>query len=388
MTRKIKRYSLIAGIFVVAIGGSAMLGQMKPPPEKKEATIVDILVDVMPLTVGTTSLTVESQGTVRPRTETILSAEIAGSIVSISPTFIPGGLFEKNEVLMRIDPTNYVVAVDQAEALLTQRQIEFEGADKLRSQGYRAESEYASAAAALASARAGVVRARRNLERTNIRLPYAGMVRTKEADLGQYVNAGSRLGVTFATDHAEIRLPLTDRDLAFVDLPDAGDISKAGAGQGPKVTLTAVQRGQLTTWIGRIVRSEGVVDEKTRVTYAVARIDDPYQLSAVDDSVAPLPMGTFVAATIEGKTVENVLRIPRSALRGNGQIVVVDDDNRLQIRSVDILRADAEYAYLLGGAVAGERISLTAIENPINGLHVRTDSESVDRQVAAGDEER
>ena len=388
MTRKIKRSLLIVGIFVVAVGGAVLLGNMKPPPEKKETVTVDILVEVMPLVMETTHLTVESQGTVRPRTETILSAEVSGSIVSISPKLIAGGVFKRDEELMRIDPTNYLVAVDQAEALLEQRQIEFDGAAKLRSQGYRAESEYASAAAALASARAEVVRSKRNLERTYIRLPYTGMVRSKDSDLGQYVNIGTRLAVAFATDQAEIRLPLTDKDLAYVDLPDASAISTTGGSEGPLVTLTAVQKGQDVHWQGHIVRSEGVVDEKTRVTYAVVRIDDPYQLAADDMSIAPLPMGTFVAATIEGKIVENVLRIPRSALRGNGQIVLVDDNDLLQIRSVQILRADADYAYLLGGALEGERVCLTAIENPINGMRVRTGDEGSAQSLAATGDER
>ncbi len=386
MTRKTQRYLLIAGIFAFAFAIAGGLSQMKPPPEKKDVVTVDLLVDVMPLSVETVDLTVASQGTVRPRTETILSAEVSGAIVSISHKFIPGGVFHENEVLMRIDPTNYVVAVDQAEALLQQRQIEYDGAAKLRSQGYRAESEYASAAAALASARAELVRANRNQERTYIRVPYDGMVRSKETDLGQYVSTGSRLGVVFATDQAEIRLPLTDKDLAFIDLPDASEISASGEGAGPRVTLTAVQRGQTTRWEGHIVRSEGVVDEKTRVTYAVVRIDDPYQLSGSEVGVTPLPMGTFVAATIAGKSVQDVLRIPRSALRGNGQIIIINDDNLVEIRSVDILRADADYAYLLGGAVAGERICLTAIENPINGMRVRTGDEAVNQAVAASDE--
>lgn len=388
MTRKTKRYSLIAGIFALAVGGAATLSSMKPPPEKKEVADVDLLVDVMQLATETVSLTVDSQGTVRPRTETILSAEVSGAIVSISPKFIPGGVFAKGEVLMQIDPTNYRVAVEQSEALLTQRQIEFDGAAKLRSQGYRAESEYASAAAALASAKAEVVRSKRNLERTKIALPYAGMVRTKDADIGQFVNTGSRVGVTFATDYAEIRLPLTDQDLAFVDLPSASDVSETGAVEGPKVMLSAERRGQLAHWNGRIVRSEGVVDEKTRVTYAVVRVDDPYQLKAAETGNSPLPMGTFVGATIEGKTVSDVVRVPRSALRGNGQIVVVGEDNLLQVRRVDLLRADAEYAYVRSGIREGELISITAIENPINGMRVRTEADADDQQLASGAEPR
>jgi len=378
MDRRVKRGLLIAGIFAGSIGLSIGLSKLKPPPETKDIPDVAPLVQVLPLVESSASFRIASQGTVRPRTETILSAEVSGPIVSISPKFIAGGVFAKGEELMRIDPTNYTVAVDQAKAMLTQRQIEYDGALKLRTQGYRAESEYASAAAALATAKADLVKAERNLERTHITLPYDGMVRVKEADLGQYVNPGSRLGVTFATDYAEVRLPLTDHDLAFIDLPDAADITASGAAEGPLVDLSAVQKGQLAHWQARIVRTEGVVDEKNRVTYAVARIEDPYKLRSDTTSESSLPMGTFVAANIDGAKVASIIRVPRSALRGNDQLMFVDADNRLRIRKVDVLRADAEYAYLRSGAMVGDRISTTALESPINGMEVRTSDDPVD----------
>ena len=402
MKRKLARWALIASIFVAAVAGAGRLARMKPPPEKKENTDVDLLVQVVPLEAQTVNFTVRSQGNVRPRTETILSAEVSGAIVEMSPKFTAGGVFARNEVLMRIDPTNYRVAVDQAEAVLAQRQIEYDGAVKLRKQGYRAEAELASAAAALETARADLVRARRNLELTAIRLPYEGMVRSKDADLGQYVTAGSRLGVAFATDYAEVRLPLTDQDLAFVELPGAGQIESSGSASGPEVILSAIQRGKTQQWTGRIVRSEGVVDEKTRVTYAVVRIEDPYRRHASDTDSTPLPMGTFVSAEIAGNSAENVIRVPRSVVRGNGQVVVVNDEKRLEIRDVDILRSDSMHAYLSGGVTAGERIAVTSIENPINGMRVRTGDEdegvedddsselatgeAVDESVAQGDE--
>ncbi len=375
MNRKLKRALLIAGIFTFAIVAAISLGTMKPPPQTKDLPNVAPLVAVMELEAFDTDFRIASQGTVRPRTETVLSAEISGAIVSISPKFIAGGVFANGEELMRIDRTNYVAAVERAEATLTQRQIEFDGAEKLRSQGYRAESEYASAVAALAAARADLVSARRNLERTTIRLPYDGMVRSKDADLGQYVNTGTKLGVTFATDFAEVRLPLTDQDLAFVDLPDAADISAAGSVNGPAVTLTAMQKGQLKSWMAQIVRTEGVVDEKSRVTYAVARIVDPYKLGSVSTTESPLPMGTFVGADIAGLKVTNVVRVPRIALRSNSQLLVVENGNTLRLHNVDVLRSDAEFAYLKGGAVAGDRVSLTTIASPIDGMKVRVDGD-------------
>lgn len=361
----------IIGILAAAIVAVIVMSSLRPEPPKKERVTLDPLVDVILLENMTTNFEIQSQGTVRPKTETILSAEVSGTITSISPKFVAGGVFQPGEILMRIDPTNYEVALEQADALVSQRSIEFEGAKKLRSQGYRAESEFASAVAALAAARAEKVRATRNLERTAVRLPYEGMVRAKETDLGEFVNMGTRLGVVFATDFAEVRLPLTDLDLAYVNLPDAMAIAESGMADGPPVVLSATQKGKRVEWPANIVRTEGVVDENSRVTYSVARIEDPYRLHTEGTS---LPMGTFVSATIEGSTAKDVIRIPRSVIRGTDQLIFVDENDELRIRSVEIARADADYAYISGGAIPGERVVTTVLESAINGLQVRVAS--------------
>ena len=374
----LKRFALIGGIILVAVVLSTVMIQMKPEPPKKERIDLDPLVRVLELETMSANFRVTSQGTVRPRTETVLSAEVSGTITSISPKFIAGGVFAANEELLRIDPTNYEVALEQAKALVKQRQIEYDGAAKLRSQGYRAEAELASAAAALATARAELVRAKRNLERTYIRLPYAGIVRAKETDLGQFVNPGTRLGIVFATDFAEVRLPLTDLDLAFVDLPDAMEITASGGvANGPAVALSAIRKGQLREWDAHIVRTEGVVDEKSRVTYAVARVDDPYKLKS--DGV-PLPIGTFVNATIAGSAAENIIRVPRSVVRGSNELVFVDDEKKIRIREVNIVRGDTDYVYIGGGATPGERIVVTALETPVNGMGVRVEGDEPDEE--------
>lgn len=362
------RILLVLGIPVLALVAAGAMMSLRQEPEKKDRVELDPLVEVVELETMTVNFEVGSQGTIRPRTETILSSEVSGTITSISPKFVAGGVFQANEVLMRIDPTNYEVAVEQAEALVTQRQIEFEGAAKLRKQGYRAESEYASAAAALATAKAEQVRARRNLERTYIRLPYEGIVRTKEADIGQFVNPGTRLGITFATAYAEVRLPLTDQDLAFVDLPGAVAVSQSGSAAGPAVVLSAVQKGTAQSWPAMIVRTEGVVDEKSRVTYAVARIEDPYRLHSEGPA---LPMGTFVSAAIDGAAVSNVFRVRNSAVRGSNKLVFVDADNRILVRTVDVVRTDSQYTYF-GGLKEGDRVVVSALEAPFDGMVIRT----------------
>ena len=389
MKAKVQRLLVGATILAVAVGIAFGLAKgLRQEPPKREIDNRALLVDVQELETLSAQLAVRSQGSVLPRTQTLLGAEVSGTIVEISPKFIPGGVFRAGDVLLRIDSTDYAVAVRQAEALVKQRKIEYEGAAKLRQQGYRAEAEYASAAAALASAEAELVRAQTNLERTAIRLPYEGMVLSKDADLGQFVSPGVRLGVTFATDYAEVRLPLTDQDLAFVDLPEAAEIAETGAAEGPPVTLSATRMGKPATWQARIVRSEGVVDEKSRVTYAVARVDDPYGLHREG---IPLPVGTFVTADIAGRAMDDVIRVPRSALRSASQLLIVDDDNRIRIRDVEVIRADARYAYIGGGAEAGDRIAISAIETPLNGMYVRTtdrpeaDEEGADQVASKGE---
>ena len=361
-------------LFILAILGGAVaiffvLTGLREPPAKKEAEFLAPLVEVMELQPMQASFRIASQGTVRPRTQTTLSSEVSGTIIDISPKWIAGGVFAANEVLMRIDPTNYNVALEQAEALVRQRQIEYDGAEKLLSQGYRAEAEHASAAAALASAKAELVRANRNLQRTYIRVPYAGMVRSKDSDLGQFVSPGTRLGVVFATDLAEVRLPLTDQDLRFLELPGAADISQTGSGAGPDVELHAIRRGIAQTWRAQIARTEGVIDENSRVTYAVARIEDPYRLE-VDGEV--LPMGTFVRAEIDGVSMEGVFEVPRSALRGADELLFASSEDTIEIRRVTVFRSVGDVAYVGGNAKPGERVVLTAVESPVNGMSVRT----------------
>ena len=161
----------------------------------------------------------------------------------------------------------------------------------------------------------------------------------------------------------------TDQDLAFADLPSTADIKETGGVDGPQVRLTAIQKGASVSWDAIIVRSEGVVDERSRVTYAVAQISDPYKLHG---DGTPLPVGTFVAADIAGSSAMDLIRIPRTALRGADQVLVVNVEDKIEIRTVNIVRSDEQYAYVSDGVSAGEQISTTVIEAPANGMSVRT----------------
>ena len=369
MDIKRHRFALMFVIIIASLLISFLLGKLKSPPEKMTIS-TEPLVSTMVVAYDSINISIESQGTVMPLDATKISAEVSGTIINISSKFIPGGVFSKDDVLITIDPDNYFAAQEKSKALLEQRQNEFDDAINLREKGYLSESEYLSAATALASAKSELVKADKNLNRTKVKLPYDGMVLSKDIGLGQYVTVGTPLGITFATEYAEVRLPLSDRDLSFIQLPTAKKLLDSGVGNGPKVIFAAEQLGPLARWEGQIVRSEGVVDEKTRVTYAVARIDDPYALKDASSSL-PLPMGTFVSADIKTRTDYTVIPIPRAALKNNRQVIVVNPENRIQLKDVKILNADAKYAYIIDGLDEGERIVITPIENAMNGMVVR-----------------
>ncbi|MEM9530592.1 MAG: efflux RND transporter periplasmic adaptor subunit [Pseudomonadota bacterium] len=361
---KILRFAVGGGILVLAFATAFGLSRLGKAPERKPKELGAPLVDVLDVVPERVRFDVESQGTVEPLTQTTMAAEVAGSIVAMSDQFVAGGTFTQGDVLLRIDPVNYEVTVDRARAALRQRQVEFDGAKKLREQGYRAESELASAEAALAAAKADLVAAERNLERSVVRAPYNGIVRTRTAQLGDYVAPGAQLGVLFSTEAVEVRLPLPDTELPFVSLPLIGDELADG---GAPVLLKGSFRGRAATWEARIVRTEGVVDERNRMVFAVARVTDPYRLAASPTQATPLPVGTFVEAVIGGVWVDNVVRIPRTLVRSGNQVVFVDKDSRLRFRALDFIRTDSDHVYADGNQLRDRRVLATKLDAPLNG---------------------
>ena len=369
-----------------ALGAAGMIASRKTiatqPPE-----VLPPLVRVAEVHPQTVQLTVTTQGAVAPRTESTLVAQVAGEIRAVSPAFADGGFFEAGDVLMTIDPRDYAVAVSQARVQVAQARLllsreEAESAiarEEWQTLGsgepadlVLRKPQIAEARAALEAARGILSRAELNLERTRIRAPYAGRVRAKSADVGQYVAPGVVLGRIYAVDYAEVRLPIPDDKLAHLDL--FFDFRGEKAGQtGPDVRLTAVFAGQRHTWMGRIARIEGEIDPHSRMIHLIARVSNPYAREI--HSRPPLAVGLFVQAEIVGKTVQDVFSIPRAALRGKNQLLVVRDD-RLYFREVEILRTDAHSAIVQSGLADGERICLSPLDAVVDGMRVRIADES------------
>ncbi len=370
---------------ILAFGGVASVGLVTATPklETRRPQHRSPVVRVVRAVPRDVELRVRTQGTVVPRTESDLVAEVSGRIISVSPGFASGGFLEAGEVLVVIDPSDYEIAVERARAALARAESQREWAHTtLLRQQRLAKSEVGSSAdldsaqnservaeADVRDARAGLAQAERDLERTQVRVPFAGRVREKRVDIGQYVNRGTPVARVYAVDYAEVRLPIPDRDAEFVDLPIdyRGD---EGEATGPEVWLRAKFAGREYTWTGRIVRTEGELDPKTRMIHAVARVEDPYGRSD-DRDRPPLAVGLFVDAEIRGRTVSGVVKLPRDAVRRGDEVVVVDAQGRVELRRVRVLRRETDAVLIASGLAPQEQVVTGPLAVAVNGMQLR-----------------
>ena len=371
------------GVLGISIFAAYTMVVNRPPVVTQPPIIAPPGVRVHPVTFETVRLTVQSQGTVRPRTESQLVPEINGLVTWVSPSFAEGGFFEADELLMKIDPFDYQQATvsarsqlaqarlrqaqEQAEAEVAEREWQELGVGDPRELTLR-KPQLEDARAAVAAAEANLVRAERDLERAEIKAPYAGRVRRKNVDVGQFVTVGSAVATIYAVDVAEIRLPLPDEELAYLNLPLAYRGTRERP--GPRVTIRTTFAGRTHEWEGRIVRTESELDPETRMVHAIAEVIDPYAASS-DRDRPPLAVGMYVEAEIEGRQFPNISVLPRAALQGRSQVLLVDDGQRLGFRDVDILRSTTESIYVSAGLAEGELVTISAIDGPTEGMIVQ-----------------
>ncbi len=336
------------------------------------------------------TITLKSQGTVQARTTSNLIPEVRGSITSISPNFREGAFFEEGEVLLEIEDSDYQTELIVAEAALAQAELrEYEELARYEqakldwerlNPGQEAnpltlrEPQIKQARASTASAKARVTTAKRNLERTKIRAPFAGRILTKNVDVGQYISPGNQLARVYAVDFAEVRLPLTATQYSFLDLPWVYRGENPSFREGPVVTLKSTVGGHTHEWQGRIVRSDGSVDVSSRQIYVVAQVRDPYGGS--EEGRPPLKVGSFVQAEIAGKTLEDVYVIPRVLLRENEYVLLVDSENYLARKSVQIAWETDEVIVVESGLEPGDKLCLTEVPYALEGWPVSVKDEA------------
>lgn len=374
----IKRFLFPIAIVVAGLGLAGLIIATGPKLEQQSPPSSAPLVRTWVADVQTVQMTSITHGSVLPRTESELIPEVSGRIIEMSPVVVSGGFFKKGDVLLKIDPLDYEVALEQARASLASARSEFTNATKAhnrlldlakrqsasQSQQDDALNRLRFAQASIREATARLSKAERDITRTTVTAPYDGRVRTERVDIGQFVTRGAPIASLYATDVAEVRLPIQDEELAYLKLPLSGQTDQ----HMPTVILRARFAGEEHTWQGRIVRTEGELDPKTRMINIVAQVQSPYERSG---SRPPLAVGLFVEAEIIGIRVDNVFVLPRSALQANEQVYVMTDENRLSFREVEIIREVGEDVYITGGLKRGETISLSTVNNAIEGMLVR-----------------
>lgn len=367
-------------VLLIGLAIVLFLANGKPPPKTQEPGAASALpVDTLVVSPGQVSATVYTQGTVRARQAIDLVAEVAGRVISVDPQFVAGGYFDKDQVLLRIEPSDYEYAVAQAQARVAEAE---EQLATTRGQALQAKREWrelgsktandlflrkpqlARAEAQLAAAKAQLRKARKDVQRTKLSVPFEGRVREIFANLGQYVAPAQRVANVYSTDTAEIRLPLSDRQLGLLDL------SLGGTDLGGKtipVVLKAQRAGKAWQWSARLIRTEAAVDERSRVVYAVAEVIRPYDYG-VDESRPPLTVGQFVQAEIGGRALQSVVKIPRDALRANDTVWLLASDSTLDIRSVKVEQYTSTHALISGLPEGAQEIIVSSIPLPVSAM--------------------
>jgi RND family efflux transporter MFP subunit len=365
-------------LVLAACAGLAMLLVVtEPPPQVDDYVRPPITVRTVTVSSQAEHLIVRSQGTVQPRTESQLIPEVSGRVNWMSPNLVTGGSFKEGDPLLRIDDADYQSALASNKATLSRAQVELEhAADELnrlqrllqqnlasQSQVDEVQRRFRVAEANLRSADIAIQQSKRDLGRTEIEAPYAGRVRNEQVDLGQFISRGSPIATIYADDFVEVRLPIASSQLAYLDI----SVSGALASDPPApVTLTAKLGNVQFIWSGELVRSEAEIDSRSRMFYGIARVRNERS-----EQHPPLTVGLFVEAEIQGRLIESIIRLPRSAMRDRDQVLVVDADSRLRFRQVSLLRIEHDEVLISTGLKDGELVCVSPLQTVVDGMRVQ-----------------
>ncbi len=395
--RQRPRILLPLTILAGAVALSSVFWLLREPPPPSQAAAPRVLpVDVLVVERQRVQIDIPANGEVTPVHETQLASGVSGQVVMLSPKFVAGGWFNKNEALARLDPRDYRNAVARAKAeLATARRglIEELGrADVARREWNRAgtsrrdgqakhlalrQPQLREMRAKLSAAQANLSQAKDNLRRTVIRAPYVGIVRSREVDLGSYVGVGAVMGMVFSAASAQVRLPLPERVMSLVSVKPPG----AGKNFPEPVVELFVTGVPEARWQGRLVRVEGTADPVSRVLYAVAQVDDPYGLKRRDDGYLPLRVGSFVNARVGGRELDGVVVLPREVLRAGDSVWTLDAENHLRLSEISYLSiGGTDRLYVTAGLADGDRVCLNPLGTVLPGTQAKVLSEISSRE--------
>lgn len=361
------------GLLAFGAGLSVLLVKTKPEARKESESRPAPVVQVMPVRYEAVPVKLPTQGLVEARQRTRLAAEVGGRVVKVAPQFEVGGRFAEGEPLLWIDAADYEAAVAQAEATvaeaklaLADEQARAEQArrdwDALKMKGEASDltlrrPQLARAEASVKAAESALAKARRDLERTQVRAPYAGQVAAISVELGGFVAPGGAVAEFYSAPPHEIRLPLSLDDWSLLNRD-----GKTGQVSG-EVVFRAEAGIDTHLWRGKVARQEGEIERDSRSHYVVAEIE-----AGADDSI--LQPGLFLQARLSGREIPKAARVPFRAFVDLERVVLVDGGNRIRIRPVKVLRRAGEEVLVLSGIEPGERVCLTQLSDLIEGMVV------------------
>lgn len=391
MSEKKRKFLLPILVLLVGVVAAVLIISSRKSPPRVERPQLGPLVEVVQAELETVPITVMGHGEVVAKIAVDVVPQVAGRVVKVHPSLVAGGFFRAGDVLMVIDPRDYELAVERAQAAVARAQVTLEreqaeaevareewdvlhpGEEPTSGLVVR-EPQVKQAEAELAAAIAELSAAELNLQRTRISLPFDGVVVSESVDVGQFVGTGSRLAQVYGTDVVEVRVPLSSRELAWFAVPTNGE-------EGARVEVSTDFGGTRQTWEGRVTRMEAQVDQQSRMVHVVVEIADPY--ATTDGRPALLP-GTFVDVSIAGRTFEGVVPIPRHAVREGGGVWVVEDGT-LRVREIEVLRADRRQTLVSSGLGHGDLVIVSALDAVTDGMKVRVaNGDSLGTTAAAG----
>lgn len=397
-------FKILVPLLILGAGlfASTLLGQLAPAPETSDTPPQAIAVFVEPAERVDFVQQVKAQGEVRPQREIVVAPQVTGRIEWLSPDYLEGNFIKKGQALARLEQTDFELALVRAQSTvagarqsLARERAEAEVAlEDIADLGLspenasplaRREPQLAQAEADLQAALSQLKDAQLSLERTVIRAPFDGVIQEKSVDIGQFVSPGGSIGRMFSIETFEVPLAVTDRDLARIGLPLA--FNETDAQPGPEVIFSATVGDTKAKWVGRITRTGALINSQTRQINIFGELEDPY--GAGKDGEIPMVPGLFVNATIDGATLEGVIRIPRDGLRGTNTVMIGDPEaDTLNLRTVDVAFSDANGAYLRSGVAPGEQVIISPVEAPFDGMRVRILQQNEDGSVSGSGENR
>ena len=371
-------------IVLVAMGlmGFMKLSSGKPKIKRTRPKKPLPVVEVMIAKKSRHQVIVRGYGNVRAAEIIRLVSEVAGKVIYVSPSLVEGGSFDRDELLVKIDPAHYQVAVTLARAKVKEAEskvaiLEAEARqareewkltrgdtiEELPPPLVLKEPQLMAARAALKAARAQLEKALLDLERTELRAPFKGMVKEEDVGIGQYVAKGQTLATLYGTEIAEVVVPLEREELRWLEVPGFTIPHKA---KGSKAFVRVRIGKDVFSWEGWIARAGAQVDEKTREVRVIVIVNGPYQ------HVPPLISGLFVGVELMGPELSGIIRVPRCALLPNDKVWVVDNAGLLRLKDVKVSRLEAKWALVERGIEVGQRVVISPLKVMTQGMEVRT----------------